>query len=359
VARLALLLPNLGSGGAERVSLTLAANFLAAGHEVDLVLVRATGALLGEAPPGARLTDLGATRLRGAIWPLRKYLLDRRPEALLVSMWPLTVVAIIAAKLSGAPTRVLVSDHSILSRQYDGRLAPLRWTTRLFYPLAAARICVSQGAAADLSNISDIPIERFTVIHNPVQPPALSESDPAIDALWNGAERRILTVGVLKPAKNHELLIRALARLRQTISAKLVIVGEGECRPRLEQLVRDLGLEEHVILPGYISNPWPYYASAQLFVLSSNREGFGNALVEAMLAGLPVVSTDCDSGPREILDDGKFGQLVPVGDADALVAAMAAALDRRHDAEAGRERAIRLTKDSAARYLELMLGSAR
>ncbi len=275
-------------------------------------------------------------------------------------MWPLTIIAIVAAWLSRTKPRVVVSDHSILSKQYGGSrsaMAALRSTTRLLYPLASARVCVSNGCAADLAKVSGLCAEQFTTVFNPVlRPSETLETNEAVEQLWGDAERRVLTVGMLKDAKNHELLIRAFALLGKRISAKLMILGEGELRPKLENLVVELGLKQRVILPGFASDPWPHYASADLFVLSSDREGLGNVLVEAMLAGLPIVSTDCDCGPREILQGGRLGRLVPVGDAEALADAMSAALNEPHDGDAGREQALRLSSDSGKRYLELMLG---
>ncbi len=360
MARLTLLLPNLANGGAERVALTLAEEFLVLGHEVDLVLVQAKGELLDHIPTGVRLFDLRAKRFRTALRPLIRYLRERRPDALQVSMWPLTIVAILAAKLSAVKLRIVVSDHSTLSKQYGASwsaMAALKLTTRLLYPLADARVCVSKGSAADLAKISGLPGQQFTIIHNPVrQPPASILPNPALEKLWGGAERRILTAGMLKPAKNHELLIRAFALLGKGLSAKLMILGEGELRPSLEKLVDELAITEQVILPGFVSETWPYYVSADLFVLSSNREGFPGALVEAILADLPVVSTDCESGPREILDGGRLGRLVPVGDAEALAEAMTAALSEHHNPGPGREQISRLSGNSNEQYLELMLG---
>ena len=362
MARLTLLLPNLGNGGAERVALMLAEEFLAHGHEVDLVLVQAKGELLGHIPTGVQLFDLRATRFRTALRPLIRYLRERRPFALQVSMWPLTIIAILAARLSGVNPRVIVSDHSTLSKQYGASwstMAALKWTTRLLYPLAVARVCASTGSAVDLANISGLRPEQFTTIHNPVlRPPPELSSNPAVERLWNSSERRILTVGMMKEAKNHELLIRAFAHVRKDLSAKLMILGEGSLRPTLERLIAELELGEDVILAGFASDPWPYYASADLFVLSSNREGFPGVLVEAMLAGLPIVSTDCESGPREILDGGRLGRLVPVGDAEALAKAIAAALNEQHDPGPGREQISRLSGSSSKQYLDLMLGDA-
>lgn len=171
----------------------------------------------------------------------------------------------------------------------------IRWT----YPLAEARVAVSEGAAADLAEISGLDRSSFTVIYNPVfGPPAGSTDSPEVEALWGRHGARILSEGNLRPAKNHSLLVSAFARLRKWQTAKLTTVGDGEMRPALESLVRRQGLEDDVALPGYRENVWPFYRSADLFVLSSDREGYPLVMLEAMRCGLPVVSTDCRSGPR-------------------------------------------------------------
>jgi glycosyltransferase involved in cell wall biosynthesis len=299
--------------------------------------------------------------LLGAVVPLVRYLRERRPISLLASLWPLTVVAILAARIARSRTRVVVSDHNTLSRQYGGSwrtMATLKASLRLFYPLAAARVGVSEGVARDLASLSGLAEDQFTVIRNPVpEPPDQpSESSAQIDELWAGTERRILTVGRLKAQKNHKLLIRSFALLDDALGAKLLILGEGPLRPELEQLATDLGIADRVILPGFSADPWSLYRSADLFVLSSDYEGLGNVLIEAMLAGLPVVSTDCPSGPREILDGGRLGELVPVGDTEALATAMTTALTRAHDPEPGRRHAGHISAGSLERYQALMAG---
>jgi glycosyltransferase involved in cell wall biosynthesis len=357
--RLAFLLPNLRGGGAERVALTIIRDFVARGHPVDLVLVRAEGDLLPLVPRGVEIVDLAAPRLLGAIRPLARYLRRRRPAGLQARMWPLTIVAILARLAARVPTRVVVSDHVALSEQYGRQprtFAALKATVRFLYPRAHARVLVSAGAADDLARISGIPRDRFTVIHNPV--PAIEpRPDQAIDALWGDAAFRIVTAGSLKQQKNHALLIDAFARVREHRDARLMLVGEGELRDALEADVAARGLGSSVVFAGFVANPVDYIATANLFVLSSDYEGFGNVLVEAMRLGVPVVSTDCRSGPSEILDGGRFGRLVPCGDGAALAEAIEAELDAptppglleaRADAISGQR--------SIDRYLELLLG---
>jgi glycosyltransferase involved in cell wall biosynthesis len=350
-------------GGAEKVALRLIGDFVAAGHQVDLVLMEKRGELLEKLPPAVRIFNLGARRIRDSIFPLRAYLRRERPAALQASMWPLTVAAVVARRLAGASSRLVLSDHSTLSRQYGDyrglKRLFLRASLQLFYPRADARVIVSNGSADDLARLAGIGRSSIEVIHNPVAAPADTEIPASVEGLWGKSEARILTVGSLKAEKNHKLLIHAFALLREKRPARLIIVGEGSERPELERLIGEFGLRDDVLLPGFAVNPSPYYATADLFVLSSDFEGFGLVLVEAMRAGLKVVSTDCEHGPSEILGGGIHGALVPCGDPDALCAAMVAALDAPADVASLKDQAERISGSaSSARYLELMLGSA-
>jgi glycosyltransferase involved in cell wall biosynthesis len=352
----------MGGGGAERVALRLADDWISAGYEVDLVLQNARGDLLPLVPPEVKVFDLKARRIRGVVAPLRGYFRHRKPAAMQVSMWPLTVAAIIAHRLARSAARLVLSDHIMLSRQYSyfgrGATLAMRASLRLFYPLADARILVSKQGADDLARLAGIPRSSIEVVYNPVaEPPAEATSTPEVQEMWGDANGRVLTVGRLAAQKNHELLIRAFALVRRKRAAKLIILGEGELRQRLQQLIAEEGLQNDVLLPGFVTNPWPYLGSADLFALSSNFEGYPLVLIEAMRSGLPVVSTDCESGPREILDGGRYGALVPMGDADALAEAILESLERPIARDTLVERAESLSGQSTSdRYLELMLG---
>jgi glycosyltransferase involved in cell wall biosynthesis len=360
--RLAFLLPDMRGGGAERVALRLIEDFLKAGHEVDLVLLEKIGELLPLLPAQVRVFDLQAPRVRNGIRPLVRYFRNRRPDAVQISMWPLTVVGIVAHRLARSRARIVTSDHAALSKHFPASnpvvYRSLTWTVRLFYPLADARILVAKEAADDLARISGVDRQSLEVVYNPVgEPPRDVGTTREIEALWGEAERRIITVGSFKAQKNQQLLIRSFARAFKGKPVKLMILGEGELRPSLEALAAELGVADQVLLPGFTTDPWPYYASADLFALSSDYEGYPLVLIEALRSGLTIVSTDCESGPREILDGGRFGRLVAVGDEEALGNAMKEALDRPHDPAALRARAEELSGQSTSdRYLELMLG---
>ena len=358
---ISILLPDLTGGGAERVNLDLAQEFVRAGHDVEFVLMQARGELLEEARASFSVVNLATPRARSLPLALARYLRQRRPDALIAAMWPLTAIAPLAQRLSGHSCKVLVSEHGILSAQYRdwGRFHRLllRLSTSLGYRNVDYRIGVSAGVAADMAALSGISKDAFEVIYNPVPPRA--EPKPAAldiaDRLWSGQSgARILTVGRMKAVKNHPLLLRAFALLDRP-DARLMFVGEGDRREALLSLAHKLGVTDRVIFAGFHPDPTPFYKTADLFVLSSNYEGFGNVIVEAMACGTKLVSTDCPSGPAEILENGRYGQLTKVGDAEALSRAIADALEQPHDPDALKGRATDFDPQIAARkYLDLL-----
>ena len=186
-------------------------------------------------------------------------------------------------------------------------------------------MAVSRGVADDMIARTGVPADLVRVIYNPVISAEMNAAaGEAVEHPWlmPGGPEVILGVGRLTPHKDFPTLLRAFAILRRTRDCRLLILGEGEERPRLEQLLRDLHLTECVGLPGFVNNPFAYLAKASLYVLSSAWEALPTVLIEALAVGVPVVSTDCRSGPTEILAGGRYGRLVPVGDADSLARAM-------------------------------------
>lgn len=358
---ISILLPDLRGGGAERVSLVLAYEFKRLGHQVEFVLLQAHGELLAEAEAAFSVVDLNCPRARNLPLALSRYLRRARPNAILAGMWPLTTIAPIARRISGHRCKVLVSEHGILSAQYASwgrahRLS-LRSSVALGYRMADARVGVSGGVTKDMASLAGMPSASFEVIHNPV-PPRSMPSEACIrraEALWgipSGA--RIVHVGSLKSVKNHPLLLCSLAQMTAP-DARLMLVGTGKRETDLHALAADLGIADRVIFAGYHPDPTPFYRTANLFVLSSDYEGFGNVIVEAMACGTPVVSTNCPSGPAEILENGRYGRLVPVNDPAALAEAMEATLTETPDRPALQKRAAGFSPAIAARqYLDLL-----
>lgn len=327
--RIGLLLPSLRLGGTERLALTLAREFRAKNQTPIFILMVEEGELVDEARQIGQIYTLGTSRVRSVPGRLSVFLKQIRLDAIIANLWPLTVAAALGVRMvprAWRPTLALV-EHCNLSKQYADwsfmtRLS-LRASLALTCRLANYRIAVSRGVALDIAKLSCMSVRKFDVIHNPVATAIPSRNELLrAEAVWGSRTgRRILAVGTLKKQKNHELLIRAFARMCKP-GDKLLILGEGTLRPELTTVAQVNGVVDAVLLPGFDRNPSAFYATADLFVLSSDYEGFGNVIVEALAAGLPVVSTDCPSGPAEILDRRVLGALVPVGDAVAMAAAM-------------------------------------
>jgi glycosyltransferase involved in cell wall biosynthesis len=356
---LAIVLPSLQGGGAERVSLSLAEEFIERGFQASFVLMRKDGELLRSVPGGVRIVDLSVQRLREVPSAFSKYLQRERPDAVIANIWPLTSMCVLGRLLARSTTRLVLADHSTLSFAYEDKgslhFAAMKSSIALTYRLADARVCVSSGAADDLAALSGIPRRRFEVVYNAISTPSELGEEKAADAHWGPRSLRIISVGSFRAAKNHALLIRAFARLSRDFDARLMLLGKGNLRGELEALARSEGVADRVLMPGFFPDPGPFYKSADLFVLSSNYEGLPTVLVEALSHGLPVVSTDCPSGPAEILENGRYGRLVPVGDEEHLAHAMAEALTAKHDREALKRRAADFSPKAAAdKYLRLL-----
>lgn len=336
---IAFFLPSLNGGGAERVILNLAQGITERGLPVDLVLAAAEGALLDQLPASVRMVNLRAPRVLRSLGPLAGYLRRERPRVLISSMNYANLVALWAARLAGQSTPVVVTVHTTLSRSrpQQSRLSATlgRHLLRTFYPWASSVVAVSRGAADDLARSSGLPRDLVEVVYNPViTPEAVLAAARTPDHPWfaPGQPPVILGVGRLTQQKDFPTLIRAFAEVRRRRPARLMILGEGEDRPELTALAAQLGVAGDVALPGFRDNAMAYMAGSRLFVLSSAWEGLPTVLIEAMAAGARVVSTDCPSGPREILQNGLLGALVPVGDPAALAQAMLEALERPADA---------------------------
>lgn len=358
--RICIVLPNLAAGGVERVRLLLAEEFLKRGYRVSLVVWRAEGDLLAAVPPAVDLVDLGVRRLRQGVRPLLAYLRRTRPAAVLVAMWPLTGLATVAVKASGIDTRLVVSEHTTLSKapayRGAGRLIHRLFGARL-YRSCDGVVAVSAGVRGDITELTGLSPDRVTVIHNPIRSVGSGAGQPndATGDWWDQGGARLIAIGALKPQKDYPNLLRAFRLLLNSMPARLLILGEGGLRDELERMVRDLGLSDHIRMPGYISDPYSHLVHADLFVFSSAWEGLGNVIIEALACGTPGVSTDCPSGPAEILENGRFGRLVPVGDPVALALAMKEALAADHDREALRRRGAEFSVERAAdQYLALL-----
>jgi glycosyltransferase involved in cell wall biosynthesis len=353
-------------GGVQRGRVTIANALAERGVHVTCVMPQAKGPFLERLSPDVNVVDLGTRQPLQLVGALMRWLRAAQPAALIASQQHAIVAAVWARRLAGVSTPVIAIQHNTLSAlcQHSRRRA-VRWllpsAARLFFRWADQVCAVSDGVARDLAAMTRIPVRDIRIVHNPtVTPELLAHAGEPCGHPWfvsGRAERPavILGVGSLNPLKDFALLIRAFARLRRLRPARLVILGEGPERAKLEAVARELGVAADVDLPGFDPNPYRFMARADVFAVSSRVEGMPNAIIEALACGCPVVSTDCPSGPAEILQDGKHGRLVPIGDEAALAEAIAATLQAAPDPVDLRRRAADFSVERATeRYLQLL-----
>lgn len=362
---IAIYLPELTPGGAQRVTVDLANGLAERGHSVALLVSYPGGQLRPEVGDSVRIVDLSTPEIPGlgivaSIPSLIGYLRRNRPRILFSAMTYANVVATAAARLSASGTPVAIVEHTTVGMETGGKRDVTTRLARWLYPLADRVIAVSEGVATSVRERTRVDPEQVVVLPNPVPVAAIRErAERDIDLPWpaDPDHEVVLWVGRFAPEKDLPTLVRAFDRLHERRpETRLVLAGTGPERERLERLVADRGLTEVVAFPGYV-DPAPYMARASVFALSSTYEGLPTVLVEALACGCPVVSTDCPSGPREILADGEFGRLVPVGDDAALADAIETTLDADPDEARLRARADEYASDRVlAAYESLVEG---
>ncbi len=359
--KIGFLLPDFGGGGAESMIVRLANAFAARGYEVELVVLQAEGPNLAAVAPAVRVVSLEVTWWPLAPLAIRGYLRQARPGLLISALFHVNVFALAARLLLPfTRTRFVVTERNMLSVhvRYSKRKTRHFFflAARLLYRFADKVVGVSKGVADDIQRIARLPDHKVTWIYNPSASPealARARAKPVVDDPWFDGARApiIVNVGRLEPQKDQHNLLRAFARLPAAQRGSLLILGQGSLQGELERLARDLGIEGQVRFAGYIDDPLPYMRRADLYVMSSLYEGFPNVLIEALLCGLPIVSTDCPSGPDEILGADEFGTLVARSDPEAMAAAIVRTLADPPAPERQRARALEFTIErSADRY---------
>jgi glycosyltransferase involved in cell wall biosynthesis len=391
--RIALFLGSLRGGGAERVFLYLAQAFIKRGQHVDIVLSKLKGSLVSDFIDSAQIVELGRsnpTRLVPALprlpldtWSvfpsiimrkkprvvkslpgLQRYLQEKRPDVLMATTYFPNLVALWAAWLARVETRVVIRQSNTMSTWVKSTNVPLErklpLLVRKWYHRADGIIAVSHGVSDELSRIAAIPRERISVIYNPIDLGRVAKSAlQELDDPWFRPSQPpvLVAVGRLHPQKDYPTMLRAFVRVRAERNIRLVILGEGRQRRSLEILIGELGVADNVRLLGFQENPYFYMARAAAFVMSSAWEGFPNVLIEALACGCPIVSTDCPTGPSELLDGGRYGRLVPIGDDVSLASGILATLNTPLDRERLQNRAEMFSVDTIAnRYLDVLLG---
>ena len=397
---IAFLLKDLQGGGVQNMTVVIANAFAARGYRVSLLACRPDGPVRERIGTAVELVTLARkprwlARIRAltadprglkVLWRpvlatgqtsgtlrhlpgLINWLGHARPRYLWTATPYMNVEGALACRANGDTTRLIVSEHNDLR---GGHPLGSGWHRRYLPPLLAhyyrradAIVAVSEGVAKDLITRTGLARDRISVIYNAVVTPQLAKraAEP-LHHPWFAPDEPpvILSVGRLGRAKDFPTLVRALATVRKQQPARLLILGEAASprrsakrRAELNDIATELGIEQHIRLDGFIDNPFAYMRHSAVFALSSQYEGFGNVLVEAMACGCPVVSTDCPSGPAEILEHGRYGPLVPVGDHQALGAAILSVLAQPTNPDALRRRAADFSVKHAMRQYAALL----
>lgn len=359
---LCLFIPSFGDGGVERMMVNIARGLAEAGQRVEFVTSTGAAPFLDLLPDSVTLHRLAARSKAERIRWLAEHVRTTQPRSVLSAKTRDDAVALAVKRRLGGDTRYWLRPGSAMSERWraKGKHAPGRWwearKLRRLYRQADGVIAVSHGVAEDIAAITGLALEQIQVIRNPTITPEIATlaAEP-LEHPWfaPGEPPVILGVGGLRTQKDFTTLIRAFAQVRATRAARLLILGEGRQRARLLALAAELGVDADVALPGFDPNPYRYLARSALFVLSSRWEGSPNVLTEALALGIPAVATNCPSGPREIMQDGRYGELVAVGDVAALAEAMWRTLDAPLPAAQLREAVSEYQLAiSARRYLE-------
>ncbi|OUJ19310.1 Glycosyltransferase, RfaG family [Methanonatronarchaeum thermophilum] len=327
-----IFIPEFAGGGVSQVFLKIAKE-LSKDMDVEIVTAIDNNSMKYEFVGDIDVHTLKSSKVRYSVFKLARYLRDRKPEYLVSAMNQANVVALIASKMSRTPVKNIVSIRNntseLLKNENNLSSRVLPFFIKRTYRWADEIIPNSRGVARDISEISGIPVKEMKVIHNPVVDSDLQEkaSEGVEHRFFKSDKTVILGVGRLHRQKDFKTLIEAFKLLNHKKESRLLILGEGEKRKELENLIQKLNLDKYVDMPGYAENPYKYMKNSTVFVLSSRWEGLPNVLIEAMATGTPVVSTDCLSGPSEILKNGEYGELVPVGDSEKLAKAILSTLE--------------------------------
>lgn len=312
---------SMGNGGAQRTIANLATGFSEKGYIVNLLLLNEAGPYLKQLPSSVSTEELPANRAMTSIPYLVDHVQTTQPDIFFSTREHLNISSLTASLLCTVETDFAIRISNIRSKKANNGLIPDSYTAiaRLLYPRSDNIISLSEDAKIDAARHYALSENSIEVIHNPVKIDEIQElSQGEVPDIFSSEDDFIISVGSLSEQKDMETLIKAMYRVRQDRDTQLIILGEGERRNKLQDLVLELNMQDVVHMPGFVNNPFPYVHHSDVFALSSRWEGFGHVIVESMACGTPVVVTDCPGGPAEILNNGEHGILVPVGDEERL-----------------------------------------
>ena len=324
---------DMGFGGAEKVIATLANKLFESGREVTIVTILDQNDFSNALDPRIKIDYLSVKNFKTSFFVLCNYLHKNRFDNFIANIWPLTVFSL-PIRFFSRKTNLVFIEHCILSEQYKSKHLIFKFLLKLsistFYRFAHHVVCVSQGVKDDLISFG-VPKNKSLVIFNPLMPAFSNVHDSKNKKIRNwihGSSINLVAVGQLIQAKNFLNLIKSINILvhSENYDLRLLVLGDGEERVALEDAIKEYSLGQHVYLPGWVEDPIPFIESSDLLVLSSDYEGFGLVIIEALSVGVNVVSTNCKTGPSEILKGGEFGFLCAVNDEKSLSSCIKEAL---------------------------------
>jgi glycosyltransferase involved in cell wall biosynthesis len=359
---ISILVSDLNIGGIEKNSIHLSNFLVRNGYKVDLLLIKSGGDLSSMLDSRVNRIDFKSRSIKNSFFSLLKYFFRENPFACFVNSWPITIFAICAKLICFNNVKLIVCEHTTWSKDEIYQEAKIKCliplSMRFFYFFAHKIICVSKGSANDLHQLTNISKNKIEVIYNPIQTSlALDYSMLTNYSYWqNGDHKKLIAVGSLKPSKDYFTLFRAIKILKEDLKIKLLVLGDGPLYKNLIKLREDLGLEDCIIMPGFEKEPLPLMASADLLVLSSAFEGFGNVIVESFSVGTPVVSTDCPHGPNEIISNSSLGILAKVNDPASIANAIKKSFSMSYNEESLKSRANEFSIEIAGnKYLRTII----
>lgn len=360
---IAFFMPSLGSGGAERCMQTIARGLAEHGSRVTFVVSSVTGQPAREVSKSLNLVDLESRSIWKSIPKLARYLHHEPPDILVSALDHANVTALLARRLSGEGFPIIVTTHTMVSVAVHSKARltseALLVAMRALYPTAEGVVAVSNEVARDVSAITRLAIRSIHVIPVPLltgEIARLSQSPPPSPLFQPGNPPVVISVGSLYAHKDHRTLIEAVAIARRTRPIRLIILGEGPERARLEALIKDLDLEMSVSMPGFVANPYAWIARSATLVLPSKWEGLPTVLLEAMACGVSPIAADCPGGVAELLGEGRYGMLTPVGDPSAMAAAIVGILERPIAPSELKHRAMQFASENIVeRYQKLIV----
>ncbi|AEH36949.1 glycosyltransferase [Halopiger xanaduensis] len=338
-SKVTLFIGDLSIGGAERVTVNLANQLSENGHQVEVLVISQQGKLINELSPDVRLSVLPVNRMLWSIIPLAKHLRQSQSDVIIPMMAGPNILTILSRKISLTSPQVIVTEHINRTNNYHNELHDI--FPKYLYKYADNVVGVSEGVTEHIKDWAKIDPDKVTTIYNPVVNEGITKISPQTPSEFKRNSKTILGVGRHTPQKDFKTLIRSFAILSKEYSedVQLIILGKGECTSEYKSLAGRLNIREDVYFPGFVDDPFQYMSNADVFCLSSRLEGLANVLIEAMACGTPVVSTDCPSGPAEVLKNGKYGKLVPIEDPEAMKSALITTLENPISAEKLKKRA--------------------